>query len=302
MSRKIDFIIGGAQKSSTSYLASVLTSNRNIYIPDGEVAYFQNPDYRNNDDEYLNKYFDNRDSEELWGIKRPSYLCNDESPGYIKDYKSDIKLIFVLRDPVERAISSLYHNMKYGFLPIENIADLIKKILSGELNGYPRYEEVLRYSFYYKHLKNWFRLFNDDQILLVTQEELIKNSEDVIRKISSFLGIDEAFSYKEPIFKKQETIYSLSRLKWVSIRNSFKFTYNQNNTRLYPKKNNIFNSLTYNFITGVDRLVLKPIIGNNKNIPAESKELLIKVFESDVEKLEQKLPSIRKQWKNFASK
>lgn len=300
MTRKIDFIIGGAQKSSTSYLASVLTSNQKIYVPDGEISYFQDPDYQNQNDEMLHNHFDGKEKFKLWGIKRPSYLCNDKSPLYIKDYKEDIKLIFVLRDPVDRAISSLYHNMKYGFIPIENVQELFSKILSNKLLEYPRSNEVLKYSYYGENLDRWFNLYNNDQIFLVTQEELITNTEVVLKQISNFLGINETFAYKEPLFNKQETIYSNSRLKWVTKRNKFKFRYNENYTRLYLKKKNIVDSLVYNFITLVDKLIFKPIIGNNKNIPAETKDALIKVFESDVMKLEHRLPSLRKYWKNFA--
>lgn len=299
MARKIDFIIGGAQKSSTSYLASVLTSNQKIYVPDGEISYFQHPDYQDRNDDKLHDHFEGKEKFKLWGIKRPSYLCNENSPIYIKEYKEDIKLIFVLRDPVERAISALYHNMKYGFLPIQNASELFQQLLSNGLTSHPRSKEVIEYSRYSTHLNKWFELFNDAQILLVTQEELIMNTEIVINRVSKFLGITDSFKYKEPIFKKQETIYSYQRLKWVVKRNKFKFEYNKNQTRLYPKKASAVNELAYNFITAVDRFILKPIIGNNKNISNETKNALIQNFREDVNMLEHRLPSIKQYWKNF---
>lgn len=301
MNKKIDFIIGGAQKSSTSYLASILTSSTKIFIPDGEIAYFQDPDFKTQTEDDFNKHFQEAPETCLLGIKRPGYLSSDESPIYINEYRKDIKLIFVLRDPVERSISSLFHNMKYGFLPIERTEQLFKKIIKNELPEYPRNQEVIEYSYYGKYLDKWFTIFEPGQIFLVTQEELISSTEQVIQDISKFLGINDSIKYKEPVLKKQETIYSYLRLKWVIKRNKYKFKYNEDRTRLYIKKQNFFNNLQYNFISAVDKFILKTLLGNNKDIAFETRKSLIHLFKEDVEKIKQRLPSVSRYWKNFSN-
>jgi hypothetical protein len=101
--RSLDFIIVGAEKAGTSYLSKALSFSDDIYMPEREVRFFRDPFYHHR--EQLDNLLIGRDNVKV-GIKHPSYLGRTEVPARIYEHNKDIKLIFILRDPVERAISS----------------------------------------------------------------------------------------------------------------------------------------------------------------------------------------------------
>ena len=103
---KLDFVIIGAQKSASSFVHLCLLDHPEVYIPEKEIPYFENPDYKKKDlkniilttKEYKKNY-------KAIGIKRPNYLGKDEVPARIFKNNPNIKLIVVLRNPIESHFS-----------------------------------------------------------------------------------------------------------------------------------------------------------------------------------------------------
>ena len=127
---KLDFMIIGAQKSCSSYVHFCLLDHPEVYIPEEEIPYFENPDYENKD---LTKIkLDSCKEYKMIGIKRLNYLGEDEVPKRIFKNNPKIKLIAILRNPIERAISAYFHNIKYGFIPVINLEKGLLKILNSD--------------------------------------------------------------------------------------------------------------------------------------------------------------------------
>ena len=115
-----NFVIIGAQKSASTFLQVCLSEHPDVFMPPGETPFFESPDYENSDISRLESLFNNR-SESKLGIKRPSYIGKPEVPKRIEYHLPDAKLIAVLRNPIDRAVSAYFHYINNGFIPCINL-------------------------------------------------------------------------------------------------------------------------------------------------------------------------------------
>ncbi|WP_259082583.1 sulfotransferase [Salinibacter ruber] len=123
-----DFIIGGAMKCGTSSMHAILSSREDVFIPEGEVHFFtlgdpiQSPEtvkfdpertvFNLNDEkkvEWYRSFFEGADSDQLIGEDSTTYLSSRVAPERIRELLPDVKLIFMLRNPVDRSLSHYRH-------------------------------------------------------------------------------------------------------------------------------------------------------------------------------------------------
>ena len=95
----------------------------------------------------------------------------------------DARLIYLVRDPVERTISHYFHDRVEG---IEK-RPIVEAFACLGGNSY------LGPSLYHFQLRQYLRYFPRDQILLITCDDLLHNRAASLRRVFSFLGVDEAF-------------------------------------------------------------------------------------------------------------
>ncbi|MEP2023980.1 MAG: sulfotransferase [Reichenbachiella sp.] len=123
---KPNFVIIGAAKSGTTSLFDYLTQHPDIYVPEiKECKYFSyDGDYEGPGSERMNarlikssedyyQLFQNR-SESLLGDISADYIFYHEKviPRIVKDLGTDIKVIAILRNPVDRAYSAYLHKVR----------------------------------------------------------------------------------------------------------------------------------------------------------------------------------------------
>lgn len=296
---KIQFAVIGGQKSGSTYVQSVLAAHPQIYMPEDEVPYFEDPDFQEGGMQKLDALFENVNNELVCGIKRPNLLGSSQYAPRLKATLGQIKLIVMLRDPVVRAVSAYYHYMKDGFLPPLSLSEGMNKILEGDMKAYGRHSEIVEFGLYSKHLKNYLKYFNQDQVLILLYDELKKNKKEVIKKLYRFVGVDESYNPEQVINKTpQKVIYSIPRQSFISLSNPFKYTYNDEKTRCYIKEQHIGDRLACKFVRGVDKLVIAKIFSNKK--PQLSKELHASLyfrFHEDIEQLEVLIQKDLSKWK-----
>jgi Sulfotransferase domain len=96
---------------------------------------------------------------------------------------SDARLIYMVRDPIDRALSHYLHNVAGGYdiRPAEEaLAD-------------PDSAYVHR-GLYAMQLEPYLKRFATERVELVTREELKRSREETMRRVFGFLGVSEAFS------------------------------------------------------------------------------------------------------------
>jgi hypothetical protein len=107
--RMVDFVICGTQKGGTSALDTYLRGHPEICMADRkEVHFFDNEEYFSNDKPDYSKYlswFSPNKSHKILGEATPIYMYWNDSPKRIWEYNPNMKLIVILRNPIERAYS-----------------------------------------------------------------------------------------------------------------------------------------------------------------------------------------------------
>jgi len=91
---RLNFLILGAQKSASTFLQFCLAQHPDVYIHNREMPIFEDPDYANFSEAFVDRLFEGR-SERRLGIKRPSYIGRPEVPERIYRAVPEGKLIAV---------------------------------------------------------------------------------------------------------------------------------------------------------------------------------------------------------------
>ena len=180
--RKPDFIIIGAMKSATSTLHEQLALQ-----PDFYMSIPKEPNYFS-DDEFFSKGRDWYLS--LFNKATPEQKCGESSTHYTKlpDYSETIsrmktelpsvKLIYVLRHPVERLISHYIHQWS-------------QNVISCDINtAITRYDELINYSRYAYQIQPYIEAYGRDNILFVFNEALRVRPQAELERLAAFLGVD----------------------------------------------------------------------------------------------------------------
>jgi hypothetical protein len=112
-----------------------------------------------------------------------AYPLLDGVPERMHAVVPDAKLIYIVRDPIERIISSYVHSYAYGLEHrslAESLADL-------EANKY------VDRSKYFMQIEQYLRRFSKSRILILTRGDLLARRRHVMRQVFGFLGVDDAF-------------------------------------------------------------------------------------------------------------
>lgn len=285
---KLDFIILGGQKCGSTYLQEVISEHPEVKMINGECPHFESPDYEEGGIKKLEELIEKLDKAKIIGIKRPSYLSKPEVPLRIKHINEDIKLIVILRDPIERLKSAYFHSMNLGFTPILSINKGVEKLLNGNLSAkYPRTPELLEFSLYSKSLQNYLNLFKDN-VLILTYDQLKENKLNIIKKCYSFLKVDSNFIPTVSLHTRPQKVnYSLLRAWLLTKKNSHQFVYNKKITRLFNKKQSGWDRFICRNIDRIDRLLIQKIVPIERpSFHPKIKNRLLDFFSSDIENLE----------------
>ena len=167
----------------------------------------------------------------------PSYIWKPWVARRIKELFPGIKLIAILRNPVDKAYSH-YHltirsnNEKLTFeeavmRDMKTFSDLVNsdsKINDDYFKNQIK-NSYLGRGFYAQQLETWFELFDRKQILILTSEELSTETNKTMNKIFKFLDLP---NYEIPdIVKRNTANYSNMKMDTRKKLTSFFGKYNQ---------------------------------------------------------------------------
>lgn len=187
------FFVVGAQRCGTTSLHHYLTKHPQICMGSKKEIHYYSVDgnYAKGKDWYLSK-FKNCTEAQITGDSSPLYMYLDSVPARIvKDYKN-AKLIFILRNPIERAWSHYSLQLKKGieFLSFE---EAIRKENSRiEQNFYKKRKfSYLDRGKYILQIKRYLAHFSKEQMLFIFSKDLKNNPNKVMNTIFKFLEIEQ---------------------------------------------------------------------------------------------------------------
>ena len=200
----LGFMIIGAQRCGTTALSRFLSRHPEIGMSNPkEVHLFDQSNYSpgwtvEQIDTRYRPCFEDRAGVRICGEATPVYLFFPEIARELKRYNPELKLIVVLRDPVERAISSYYLEKNRGREPRPLWRALLMEPLRmrrcrdplafGSLTRVCSYR---RRGLYSLQLRNLYRSFDREQVLIVRSRDLSRHHDAVLRRVFAFLGVSE---------------------------------------------------------------------------------------------------------------
>jgi len=190
-----NFICLGAQKAGTTTLHNILKHHPEIYLPEAKEALFfsREKSYIKGVDWWMNHFFSTYNNQPIIGAFSPDYLyCNKVPSRIAKDIGTDIKLIIILRDPVNRAYSQYLMSLRryYDTKPFLEAIELEdERVLHGEHE-----KDVFSYmgrSRYLEQIERYLQYFSSENILFLCFEtDIAKNMDETILKIQDFLEVN----------------------------------------------------------------------------------------------------------------
>ena len=211
---KVDFAIIGVPKSATTFVHWALRSHPDIAMEENENSAFNGDNWASRITQLLKQA--ETGQHRLCGVKRPDMIFNTESANRMKGHNPAVKAIAILRHPAVRTVAHYFHLMKYSFLPLVDFTTGVEALLNGEMQkNWPRSWEVLDFSRYSEAMTHYADALGDSNVHFVTHDDVKKNSEDVIRDICEFLGIDFDQKTTLPDGRPQKVMYSLERIRFL---------------------------------------------------------------------------------------
>jgi hypothetical protein len=193
------FLILGAQKAGTTALYAYLRWHPSVTGPAWkEVSYFDRH-YRRGVHWYRG-HFPFRPGDRLVGEASPGYLFHPLAPERVRATVPEARLIVLLRDPVDRALSHYHHEVALGREPLtfEQAIEAEPERTSGEeerLVREPGYFSQAWWDYAYlargryaEQLERWLAVFPREQLLVIASDELAAEPRETYAQVLEFLG------------------------------------------------------------------------------------------------------------------
>jgi tetratricopeptide (TPR) repeat protein len=205
------FLIIGTQKGGTTSLHRYLCEHPHVQPAAHKEIDFWSVEYDRGLAWYMAQFPPrSSDSRCITGEASPTYLDHPDAPARLQATFPNTKLILVLRDPTDRAISHYYHRYRE-----RNLVTPIEAFLRSELvftQQHPpesipadRYATHLRgrlisRGLYSTFVKRWLQFFPRDQILAIDSRELFSQTGAVLTRVHRFLDLEPQPLDVYPVF------------------------------------------------------------------------------------------------------
>lgn len=294
-----NFLIIGTAKAGTTTLYDWLTQHPQIYMtPVKETNFFALEDRQLNFPSgtihpgYLKDFkttwadyqqqFNSVEQEIAIGEACPSYLYYPEAVNKIKQYLPDVKLIAILRNPIERAYSNFVHHLRDELETTTDFAQALKleqeRIDSNWWWGF----HYLKAGFYAEQLKRYFQEFPAKKIKIYLFEDLKANPDLLLQDIFEFLEVNKTFvpqkfnQYNVTGVPKNRSFY-----KFLTTKSIFK----------EPLKIIVPPQIRDRFVTKLKNKTLQ-----KPQLAPEIRQQLIKAYRKDILELQQLINKDLSSW------
>lgn len=192
-------LVIGAQKCGTTSLHFYLDQHPEVSMARGkELNFFVERGSWSKGVDWYRSQFD--PTATVRGESSPAYTNyphHDGVPARMHSVVPEAKLVYMVRDPIERIVSQYVHEFTTGRenRPIETVLE----------DGLDTHPYVMRSKFFLQ-LERYLEFFPPESVLVASQEDLLLERRATMRRIFAFLGVDTSFDH--PNF---ERIKHLSR-------------------------------------------------------------------------------------------
>jgi Sulfotransferase domain len=192
---QLDFIVAGAQKCGTTALHYQLGKHPQIALPNKEELHFFDDEEvfaRPPDHTKLHKNFRPASRAVVAGESTPIYLYWRPAMERIWNYNPRMKLVVLLRNPIERAFSHWNMQRERGYETLDFL-DALEAEEKRQQEAAPLQSRRFSYvgrGLYAEQLERVFHLFPRDQVKLVRFEDLRHDFASAVNSIFTFIGVE----------------------------------------------------------------------------------------------------------------
>jgi|GEM_PF-356776 len=178
----VNFMIVGAQKCGTTTLTEMLRGHPSLVCCDVKEPMFfcSSKNWQDEISDYHSLYKWKEGALHFEASTSYTFFPYQENKNVWKilhAYNPNLKIIYIVRNPIDRIISGYMHAYEQGYIDDE----IEKAVVENPF--------FLNLSQYATQIKPFLDLFGDDQVLILFFEDLIKDPTIIINQISSFLNI-----------------------------------------------------------------------------------------------------------------
>lgn len=208
MNRKVDFVVAGTQKSGTTALDAYLRLHpevgmanlKEVHFFDDETVFARQPvDYS-----LYHNAFSPSARHKIRGECTPIYMYWHNAMERIWQYNPAMKIIIILRNPIERAFSHWNMERSRNAEPL-SFWDAICNERDRLQEALPFQHRVFSYidrGMYVEQLQKILDLFPKHNVLVFKHEALKENPQKVLAEVFNFLGVS-------PLLIENKTVFSI---------------------------------------------------------------------------------------------
>lgn len=210
-----NFLICGAEKAGTTALYNYVKRHPNVFFSRPKETFFFNRNFDKGVG-WFKKHFDEYGGEKAIGEGTATTMYSSKAPQRIREVLNSPRLIFVLRDPIERAYSQYFYYLQRG--KISPDLSFMQALRNNEW-------AILDKGKYIQCIRRFNRV-DEFSIHIVLSQNLRKKPGKVLGELFLFLGVDGSFcpelggKYNVTRYPKSREIYHWIRLSWHTVRDA----------------------------------------------------------------------------------
>jgi Sulfotransferase domain len=276
----------GAMKSATTSLHNYLDLHPEIFMtkdPWKEPGYFVKEINLGKGIDWYLDLFKEAKNEKFLGESSVGYTRSPNYPGVperIHNSCPDAKIIYIMRDPIERAMSQYWWEVQYS---AEG-----RRMPSAILNN----DWIMSASNYAMQLRPYIQLFGADNIYTLTTEELQSAPNETLRKIFTWLGVDAEYELADQLKTYNRSANEVNQIIGSGVFSHLK------GTKFWQTLKTI---LPISLRRRLKRLLARPVV-KNEDDREETVALLRPIMQGQVQELSALLGKQFPEWKTVNGK
>lgn len=230
------FICIGFQKCGTTTMYDILRQHKDILLTQDvkEPMYYRVKGFRalGGKEWYEKRYFGKVPPEDtrLLGEVNAGLAFTDCAGKIGVDFPPETKLIFMMRNPVDRCYSAYKYFGALGFLPwsvtdydlkhthAEGFDRYVRSVLGSREQRAEIMKKRLKYlcfsqGNYYDSIKEYLRFFPKENVKFILFEEFIRDQEGTCKELYKFLGIEDDPNVQYNLKSNEGTLRAASNLR-----------------------------------------------------------------------------------------
>ncbi len=203
-----DFVVVGAPKCGTTSLHHYLAQHPDVFLPgQKELHYFSHAHMTRNSSgpgdahvlrsacatraEY-EAFFTGAQDARAVGEVSPSYLYYADAADALRAELGEIRIVVVVRDPIEKAYSQYMHLVRDNREPL-SFRDALEAEQQRTHSGWAALWRYAGSSLYMPGIERYRSTFGAERVKVIVQDDLRADPATALAELFAFVGVDPAF-------------------------------------------------------------------------------------------------------------